>query len=124
LLVAGLLPAPAARAAGTGTAVPSGLNAVACPSVTVCVAVGAVEVYDKSASGTLLRASYTAMALRSTDGGKDWVPVQLPSVPADLTGVSCMSTTACIAVGATETVYDGLVYPVGAVVLRLSGDAG
>lgn len=124
LLATGLLPASAANAAGTRTTVTSQLNAVSCPSTAVCVAVGAVETDYKSASGTLLRASYTSMAMRTTDGGKNWVPVSLPSVPADLTGVSCLSATACIAVGATETVYNGSVYPVGAVVLHLSGDAG
>lgn len=57
-----------------------------CPSTSVCIAVGS----DGGA---------TAEIFRSTDGGVDWSDVVIPTGLSRLVGVTCMSSTACLAVG-------------------------
>ena len=65
------------------------LDAVACPSATVCYAVG------QATTGT------TAAIYDSTNGGSSWHPAALSSSIADLEAISCAGITICEAVGTT-----------------------
>ena len=65
------------------------LDAVACPSATVCVAAGA----SVGQSGGLI--------LRTTNGGGKWTTEPLPGGAPVLTDVHCFSATRCEAVGAS-----------------------
>jgi photosystem II stability/assembly factor-like uncharacterized protein len=58
------------------------VNGISCPSTTTCEAVG-----------------YGVGALRTSDGGTDWVPQALPSSVQELSGVSCYLLMHCVAVG-------------------------
>ena len=116
-------PLPAAAASGPTTR-SSYFSALSCPTTTTCVAVGALETDRDGTSGQLTGGSYQAVAVRTTNGGKTWVPVQLPSVDANLAAVSCWSATGCVAVGSTETVSRGRWSSVAAVVLRIDGATG
>jgi hypothetical protein len=70
----------------------SEMAGVACPSTTICTAVG----HYTSSSGAML-----TLAERWTDGS--WIFDATPTPPAarssDLSGAACASTTTCIAVG-------------------------
>jgi hypothetical protein len=83
---------------GAATAPEAGLDSVACPAATSCVAVGT---YTVAASGT------TEGLIESGAAGS-WTPAEAP-LPAggvsiiDLTGVACASSTVCSAVGTYET---------------------
>jgi hypothetical protein len=74
----------------------SALSAVACTSATACTAVGRFE----NNSGTL------EMTLALRWDGRRWsiqrTPKTAAAISSDLTGVSCTSATACIAVGTTQ----------------------
>ena len=76
---------------------PSTLDAlydVSCPptSATTCFAAGY--------SGDGITTPVTPTLLRTTDGGAVWRDVTIPSLSTeDLTGVSCVTTTTCVAVG-------------------------
>jgi hypothetical protein len=102
LLVAN--PLAAVAASGPTTAHSSYLSAISCPTASVCVAVGALETDLDTASGRLTGGSFQALAVRTTDGGKTWVPVGLPSIDASLSAVTCWSAAQCVAVGATEVI--------------------
>jgi hypothetical protein len=69
----------------------SGLAGVACPSVSTCYAVGSYEIQD-----------LTNTLIEQWDGTV-WTIVPSPNAPTvvfnDLAGVSCTSTTSCVAVG-------------------------
>jgi hypothetical protein len=71
----------------------SGFNAVSCATVSVCVAV------DDLGSAVWNGASWTALTIKS--------PTSTPLARPALTGVSCMSATSCIAVGAGATERGG-----------------
>ncbi len=80
---------------------PSGLEALACPTVTLCLAVG----YRGS-----LVADSTMVIERSNDGGTSFAPVALPPTLSgsgrgdQLEALACASATSCVASGqATET---------------------
>jgi hypothetical protein len=78
------------------------LSGLACPSASVCEAVGES---DSNNGG--------AVAIRTTDGGVKWVGGEkFPSNIADLTGVACPTTSTCEAVGASYAISSG--YTVGA----------
>jgi hypothetical protein len=128
LPVAGLSPVAgpllAAAASEPSMAHSSYLNAVSCPTATVCVAVGAFETDRDSASGKLTGGSFQALAVRTTNGGKTWAPVGLPSVGADLSSVSCWSAAQCVAVGATQVISRGRWWASGGVVVRIEGSTG
>ncbi len=64
-------------------------TSVSCPSASVCVAVGLTN-YDNNEHGSIMT---------STNGGVTWTPQTLPTGVGGLSGVSCASTTSCIAVG-------------------------
>ena len=123
-VVVGVLVPAASAAAGTTTATSSYFNAVDCPSASVCVAVGSIETNHDNATGQLVGGSFQPIAVKTTDGGQTWTPLSLPTVDANLRAVSCSSTSACVAVGGTRTVYRGTWYSVGAVVIRIQGDSG
>jgi hypothetical protein len=71
------------------------LNAVSCPSVAACTAVG----YFTNSSGT-------TMTLAETWNGTGWAVQSTPNPTTDtnsqLTGVSCTATNACTAVGSSS----------------------
>jgi len=118
-------PPPAAAVTnGPTTAHSSYLSAISCPTATVCVAVGAVETDIDSASGRLIGGSFQAMAVRTTDAGKSWVPVELPVLDASLSAVSCWSAAQCVAVGATHVASHGSWWAASAVVVRIDGGTG
>jgi hypothetical protein len=76
---------------------PSDLLGVSCASATMCMAVGVHEISHDS---------YTYIAFAERWNGSEW-SVQEPPLPAGakstyLTGVSCTSSTACLAVGSFE----------------------
>ena len=121
-----LVPGPVQAVAATGptVTVSSGFNALSCPSPAVCVAVGAVETSRDNAAGQVLGGSFQPIAVRTTNAGRSWVAVDLPAMDANLRAVSCWSTTTCVAVGGTRTVYRGRWYSVAAVVLRIQGTTG
>lgn len=127
-VAAGLLvanPAPAlAVTSGPTTAHSSYLSAISCPTASVCVAVGAYETDLDSASGRLTGGSLQALAVRTTNGGKTWVPVGLPVVDARLLAVSCWSAAQCVAVGATQVTSRGSWWDASAVVVRIDGGTG
>jgi hypothetical protein len=85
------------------------LNGVSCPTAAVCNAVGSI---NGSASSGFLIAHLAAGS---------WAPVTAPSVPgsafANLTGVSCATTTACTASGWSEPASEQR----APAILRLSG---
>ena len=60
----------------------SRVEAVACPSSSMCIAGG-----------------QGAVALRTTNGGRTWVGEMLPSGVAEITGVACPSKSVCEAIG-------------------------
>ena len=93
-------------------------NAVACPTVQVCVAVGTRETERHNASGALVGGSYAPIVVGSQDGGQSWAPQHPPSVAADVLSVSCTSATNCVAVGGTESLSNGAWTSVSGVVLR------
>ena len=118
-------PPPAAAVTnGPTTAHSSYLSAISCPTAMVCVAVGALETDIDSASGRLIGGSFQAMAVRTTDAGKTWVPVELPVLDASLSAVSCWSAAQCVAVGATHVTSHGSWWAASAVVVRIEGGTG
>src|ERR1019366_202560 len=60
----------------------SRVEAVACPSSSMCIAGG-----------------QGAVALRTTNGGRTWVGEMLPSGVTEITGVACPSKSVCEAIG-------------------------
>ena len=86
------------------------LNSVSCTSSTFCVAVG--ENYDS------LTNSYVTVFLTSTDGGSIWTGGSLPLTVNDFTGVSCASSTFCVAVVSNTS------GPAGAVALTSTDGGG
>ena len=77
---------------------PVHVSSVSCASMTVCSAVGDIEVSGPEAA--------EGIALTTSDGGAKWNIGSLPSDPAGpgsyvigLGGVSCSSTTVCVSVG-------------------------
>jgi len=83
--------APAGASSPTWTvsksypAVP-GTSAIACPTTTVCYAVGG----NSSGTGDILK---------TTASGATWTKQTLPSGTGDLFGIACPSATRCTAVG-------------------------
>src|SRR5437764_1455925 len=79
-----------ALAAGTWTSQSSGtgqnLNGIACPSTSICFAVGAKPT---SGNGTILF---------TDDGGSSWTS-QNSNVAQNLNSIACLSTTTCFTVG-------------------------
>jgi hypothetical protein len=73
------------------------LVGVSCPSTTHCVAVGAV-----STAPGLPPAGVT---IATTNGGASWVGEPVPPGVGSFVGVSCPSTTECVAAGDTETEF-------------------
>ena len=89
----GLFSQPSALAAPTGTGAGSwkeaawfwGLGrveALACPSTSICVAGGDA-----------------AVALRTTDGGKRWTGEMLPAGVTEINGIACPTRSVCQAIG-------------------------
>jgi hypothetical protein len=115
---------PALAASEPSTTHSSYLNAVSCPTTTICVAVGASETDHDGTSGQVTGGSFQALAVRTTDAGKTWVPIGLPTLGADLSGVSCWSANQCVAVGSTETISRGRWWAANAVVVRIGGATG
>jgi photosystem II stability/assembly factor-like uncharacterized protein len=78
-------------ASWTLTSVPPqvvGIGAIACPTTTVCIAVG-------------------SSVLKSTDGGSTWQQMGVTGKVQQLTSIACSSSTTCIAVGPNpEGVYN------------------
>lgn len=125
--VVGLLttgPVQAVAATGPTATMSSDFSALSCPNPAVCVAVGAVVTSHDNAAGQVVSGSYQPIAVRTSNGGRSWVAVDLPAIDANLRAVSCWSTTACVAVGSTRTVYRGGWSSVAAVVLRIQGTTG
>jgi photosystem II stability/assembly factor-like uncharacterized protein len=85
------------------------INGIDCVSTSVCEAVG----YD-GGNGVL------GTAVRTTDGGKSWVPQPVPAAMSFPTGVACPSITTCTAVGQT-TIRGGSVQ---VAVIAVTTDAG
>ena len=85
------VPTPGGASAGIG-----GFDAVACPTTSFCVAVGA----NGSGSG---------VAATSGDGGTTWTSQTVPSQAPELDAVACANTDDCVAVGseAELTTMDG-----------------
>jgi hypothetical protein len=87
----------------TGTKLPSDvgtLGSIACPTPSVCEAVGA-HATPTSAAG---QASTPAVvAVRTTDGGATWAAQPLPAGITALKGVACPSPSDCYAVGYNPT---------------------
>ncbi len=79
-------PDAAAGVSSSGSSSTASLSAVACPTTSVCVAVGE--------SGTILT---------SSDGGANWTP-QISGTSEVLMGVACASAEACTAVGGGGTI--------------------
>jgi photosystem II stability/assembly factor-like uncharacterized protein len=78
--------------AGTGV-----LNAVACPSASVCEAVGLG--LGPGAGG---------VAVRTTDGGATWSASELPAGTGALQAVACPSVTACEVLGVNTSALAGV----------------
>jgi hypothetical protein len=119
LLGAGLLLPTGLAVAATPT-IQSDLDAVACPSATVCVAVGGIahEVIQK---GAVKSGSWTPYAVWSSDAGVHWTRMSVPSVPnLFLTSVACAAVTQCSAVGAIDAIQTGQWAQVGSAALFLS----
>jgi hypothetical protein len=70
------------------------LLGISCPSTTTCSAVGA---WNGSAAPS---AEETAAVVTTTNGGASWTSESVPADSEDLLGISCPSTTTCVAVGA------------------------
>jgi photosystem II stability/assembly factor-like uncharacterized protein len=70
---------------------PVGADRIACPSVSVCHAVGTSQV-----DGT---ARFVNQAESSTDGGNSWQVDRVRARPGVLLDLSCPTTTTCLAVG-------------------------
>lgn len=68
-------------------------RAIACPTAAMCIAGG----------GTVTGAPFSASAVMTTDAGRHWSSVALPSQLGDLSGVGCVSSAVCVAVGAVYT---------------------
>jgi photosystem II stability/assembly factor-like uncharacterized protein len=82
---------------GSPLASKESLSGLACPSASVCEAVGEID----STNGG-------AVALRTTDGGANWVGGEkFPSNIAGLTGVACPTTSTCEAVGSSYAIGGG-----------------
>ncbi len=97
---------------GSPLALKEGLSGLACPSVSVCEAVGEVN----STTGG-------AVAIRTTDGGTHWVGGEkFPSNIAGLTGVACPTTSTCEAVGASFAISGGITLGAADAVLVAAGD--
>jgi photosystem II stability/assembly factor-like uncharacterized protein len=111
LMIAGLMTATLASVAGPGSspAAASGapgswqtektyqstidiLDAVSCPSPSVCTAVGST-----AAGGS------PGVIVNSTDGGATWTTQKLPAGLGTLSSVSCASTSVCEALGYSNT---------------------
>jgi len=101
-LVIAAVSAPLASAASGWTIQPTpnpsgvtevNLNGVSCASSTACIGVG----FSEGSSGPIV-------TLAESSNGTTWAPPQVTPNPAgatgaDLSGVSCISATACTAVG-------------------------
>jgi hypothetical protein len=79
--------APAWRVTASYPLAAGQLDAVACPTSTICEAVG------------LNTASTGAVAVRTTNGGTSWSAGTLPAGAASLGGLSCRSASFCVATG-------------------------
>jgi photosystem II stability/assembly factor-like uncharacterized protein len=66
-------------------------DALACPSAQSCVAFGGKPVGN----------NFSGIALRTTEGGRTWETSTLPRGVGEIAGVSCATTTFCMAVGAS-----------------------
>jgi hypothetical protein len=118
VLVVMMAATPAAAASGwsivpspiTGTTTGATLTGVSCTSANSCTAVGS----------SVNRAGSAIAALAERWNGSAWssepIPDPTADAPAQLTGVSCTSPSACTAVGSFSNVYAG-----GAVVERWDG---
>jgi len=84
------------------------LSAIACPTPSVCDAVGAHATASTSAAAL---AEPAVVAVRSTDGGTTWAAQPLPAGITSLKGIACPTPYGCDAVGSD---------PIGGVVLRFS----
>ncbi len=92
------------------TPAPAALNAVSCPSVFFCMAVGG-------------QGAARSRSLAERWNGHSWIVVAMPPTGAAdtyLTGVSCSSADACTAVGYTQP-GQGLAYPASMLVERWNG---
>jgi hypothetical protein len=84
------------------------LSAIACPTPSVCEAVGA---HATASTAAATAAEPAVVAVRSTDGGTTWGTQPLPVGITALHGVACPTPYDCDAVG-----YN----PIGGLVLRFS----
>jgi hypothetical protein len=84
------------------------LSAIACPTPSVCDAVGAHATASTAAAAL---AEPAVVAVRSTDGGTTWAAQPLPAGITSLKGLACPTPYGCDAVGSD---------PIGGVVLRFS----
>lgn len=81
------------------------LTSIACPSTSVCVAVGQATYYWNPPPETTLpeEEEYPGIVVTTGDGGQTWSaqigPMSAPFAPAGLNAVSCTSTEQCLAVG-------------------------
>ncbi len=70
------------------------LTGISCPSTTACSAVGA---WSGAAAPS---AEETAAVVTTTNGGANWTAESIPADSEETLGISCPSTTTCVAVGA------------------------
>ena len=70
------------------------LTGISCPSTTTCSAVGAWSGAADPAPGE------TAAVVTTTSGGATWTAESIPADNEEALGISCPSTTTCVAVGA------------------------
>lgn len=81
-------------------------GAISCPTPSVCEAAG-VPSGDVSQSGYTTTGSTAALALmfRTTDGGATWYAQGLPAGVGSISSISCPTSSACTAVGSSNTAY-------------------
>ena len=87
------------------------LDGISCPSTTTCVAVGAVPYHRAIALRSRLVPSKPGVLMSTTDGGTTWSGESGNSPGFDegdsFSGVSCPSTSECMAVGGTDGIWRG-----------------
>lgn len=87
----------------TGQSVPAsvtGLDAIACPSLGVCQAIGTNGSSQSGGAGT-----NGAAAISTTDGGTTWTLGTVPSSVVGITALSCATPRYCRAAALTGTQY-------------------
>ena len=78
------------------------LEAVSCPSVSRCVAIGYVDLHGDGSG---------SFAMTTATAGKSWASVKLPRSELQLTDLACPTVSSCVAVG-SDTAADGSTAPV------------